>query len=302
VRDSRRPSERGRSRSDDEHRPRRTATTELVIPGLRLALLRKLRFNRQRLSQRAQELKQRLPMSTTQAVYVIAHDEGVDISEYLDTDAVAEVRALVKDLKATAAAQVTRGGRAGGRSNPAPRTVAVKLPGSEAVTDPFLSGPAAGQSKRMAELYSYVYVFENSVRGFVREVLEKHYGDDWWEKGAPRGVREKVASRKAKHGENPWHSSPSADPLSYADIDDLTGIIDKNSKHFAPLFGGVRGGYRWLTDKLNHIELHRNVAAHNNPLSRDNADELKLYCKQWQRQAKTVKQQIIARCKSGDGC
>ncbi len=269
-------------------------------PKLRQALLSKLRVSPQRLSQRVNELKARLPMSTANAVYVIAHQEGIDISRYLDPETLAQARQLVRDLTTAAPRGPVTHGRGARERTSATRNVTITLPGAEELTDPFLPPAAADHCRRMAELYSYVYVFENSVRAFVREVLEKHCGADWWENAVPRRVRDKVASRKEKHGDNPWHSSPSADRLSYADIDDLTAIIDKNSKHLAPLFKGVREGYRWLTSKLNHIELHRNVLAHNNPLSKDNADELKRYCRQWQRQAKKVKQQMIADCKSRD--
>jgi hypothetical protein len=48
---------------------------------LKEALLKKLGVTPQALSQRAKKRKKQLPMSTEQAVYTIAHDEGLDLSK-----------------------------------------------------------------------------------------------------------------------------------------------------------------------------------------------------------------------------
>ncbi len=259
---------------------------------LKKALLTKLKCTPQALSQRAKRLKGKLPMPTALAVYVIAHREGIGIDRYLDKETVSDVRRVLRELPS----ETPEGPRTATRKTraPAERRVSIKLPELQHLHYHFLTPPAADHCKRMGELYPYVYVFENSLRGFIREVLQKKVGQNWWEKAAPTLVRQKVQKRMDEHGKNAWHSSTSANPLSYADIGDLTKIINKNSALFAPLFEGIEDGYRWLTTKTNHIELHRNVIAHNNPLSRDNAEELKRYCKQWQLLARKIKETLDA--------
>ncbi len=276
--------------------------SERTNSDLRAAVLKKLGSSPQALSQRAKRLKRSCPMSTAEAVYVIAHQEGIDISRYLPRETVAVVRELVGKLTPSAGAPGGRAGAAGRAAKVVERKLSISLPGSEVVEHPFVADAVAAHCKRMADLYPYVYLFENSVRGLIREVMRKEFGEDWWEKAVPRRVRDKVAGRRKKHDSNAWHSATSADPLCYADIEDLTAIIDANSKQFAPLFKGIADGYRWLTSKLNHIELHRNVAAHSNPLDKENAEEMKRYYKQWQRQAKKIREELAARCEQGSGC
>jgi len=244
------------------------------------------------LSQRVKRRKKILPMSTAVGVYVIAHELGIPLDKHLDGQSLAEVRQTVQQLKGRPDSSTGQSARGGGRQAQRDRRLTITFPDSEAVEDPFVHAATARHCKGMAELYAYVYVFENSVRGFVAEVLRATFGDSWWERAVPREIQGKVTQRRQMHDANAWHSSPSADPLSYVDIEDLTKIIDRNSQHFAPLFKGVSDGYRWLTTKLGHIKLHRNVLMHNNPLGKENAAELKRYCKQWQRQAKGIRKQL----------
>ena len=254
-------------------------------PEIRRALLKKLDCSPQALSQRVQRLARRLPMSTPLAVYVIAHQNGIRIDRTLEPETIAEVRQLVKDL--VSADESSSSGRRAAQSGAKTAKVTVRIPGASEEEHAFLSRADALNCKRMSELYPHVYLFENSVRRFIRRVLEREFGTAW-EDHIPSNLRRHAEGRRKQHGENAWHSVQSADTLAYVDIKNLTKIIDTNSRLFAPLFSGVRDGYRWLTTKLNHIELHRNVIAHNNPLSKDNAAELKRYCKQWQRQAKQI--------------
>jgi hypothetical protein len=65
-------------------------------PTVRKLLLDKLGITRQALSQRAQRLKKKYgPMTTEEAVYVIAHTEGIDLSKYLSSEILDKVRSLV---------------------------------------------------------------------------------------------------------------------------------------------------------------------------------------------------------------
>lgn len=259
-------------------------------PEIRKALLKKLGCSPQALSQRVKRLVKQLPVSTPLAVYVIAHDQGIRIDKHLGRETIAEVRQLVRDLRSTDAS--SSGGRRAAQSAAKTAKVVVRVAGAPEEEHAFLSKADAVSCKRMSELYPHVYLFENSVRRFIREVLEREFGTEW-EDHIPSDVRSLAEGRRRQHGQNAWHSVQSADTLAYVDIAALTKIINMNSRHFGPLFNGVPNGYRWLTAKLDHIELHRNVIAHNNALSKDNAAELKQFCRQWQRQAERI-EKILA--------
>ena len=70
---------------------------------LKAELLKKLGVTEQALNLRAQNRKRReLPMTTEQAYYTFAYEEGLDLSKYLTPEGVADVRNLVRDLKTAA--------------------------------------------------------------------------------------------------------------------------------------------------------------------------------------------------------
>src|SRR5690242_7551582 len=66
---------------------------------LRRALLRKLGVTPQGLSHRVQKKIKQLPMNTSEATYVIAHDEGLRLGDYLTQDELANVRHLQAQLR-----------------------------------------------------------------------------------------------------------------------------------------------------------------------------------------------------------
>ena len=68
--------------------------------ALRDALSAKLGVTRQRISQRAQALKVYVPMSTEDATYCLAHQEGFALDEYLPAQTVKRVRILLRALGA----------------------------------------------------------------------------------------------------------------------------------------------------------------------------------------------------------
>jgi len=62
---------------------------------LRRALLEKLDITRQALSLRAKRLKQEKPMTTTDAIYIIAYYNGIPLERYLAPELIERVKALL---------------------------------------------------------------------------------------------------------------------------------------------------------------------------------------------------------------
>jgi len=225
-------------------------------------------------------------ISTEEAAYVLAADtRKVNLAAYLD----GPTRERIMNIrsKAPMAAEPPRRAASTRVAASSPRDVTIKLPKLD-VTDPFLPAKTVEQCRKMAEVYPLVYLFENSLRAFIDEVMQRRYGGNWWASKAPKKAVEQAEERKRKHGANAWHSSPHARDINYVDIDRLTLIIRSNSNDFSPLFDGLPSGIDWLLAKISHIELHRNTIAHNNPLTADNIQEVTLYFRQWQGQLKQL--------------
>ena len=68
----------------------------MIDRSVKKLVLEKAKITSQALSQRAKKIKSSFgPMSTEEAVYVIAHQEGIDLSRILSIDVIDRVRSLV---------------------------------------------------------------------------------------------------------------------------------------------------------------------------------------------------------------
>jgi len=116
--------------------------------------------------------------------------------------------------------------------------------------------------------YKLFFELETKLRDFIRTVLEKEFGDDWWQSAVPEPVRckcEKEADKEKEfHGESSFH------PIEYCYFVDLKKILEKRwSENFQKFFEDQPGDSRdeklaWL-GKLIPI---RNVLMHpRRPLS-----------------------------------
>jgi len=96
----------------------------------------------------------------------------------------------------------------------------------------------AREAERMADVYPTLYVFENLVRHTVKTVLEKEYGDNWWNLPSvvSSKVKNKVERRKLKEGKNRWHSRRGSHEIFYTDFGDLNAIISINHDKFNEVF------------------------------------------------------------------
>lgn len=240
---------------------------------LKTDLLSNLRVTPQRLSQRVAQVKRLYgPMSTEDGTYLLAHQEGLDLTKYLDQTTVDRVRSLLPV--------------AGGSTTPSPPRAArgaatsarpVRIAPSLELVDAGLPTKVAEDASRMATVYPKLYIFENSIRNVILRVLRAKYGRDWWTKTAPAGVQKTVANRKAKEAKTPWHGKRGTHELYYADFGDLRDIITKNWAEFEPILLKQA----WITQRLDELEPPRNIVAHNNPLSKQEENRVDLYFNDW---------------------
>jgi len=238
---------------------------------IRAELLKRLRCSRQALSQRAKVIKTNEgPMSTEDAIYLIAHKEGIDLSKYVDKSIVDRVRALMP-----------QGGRAREShvkvKNSGERTVIIRINPNIPEVDAMLSTSLVEDMKKMTQLYPLQYILENSLRVVIKRVLEKKYGAGWWETRVKKETKENVKGRREKEAKTPWHGKRGQHEIYYSDFSDLKNIIFKNWGDFKNIFPSQQ----WIFQKLDELEHPRNVIAHNNPLSEDDRKRIELYFSDW---------------------
>ncbi|OLC63412.1 hypothetical protein AUH73_02310 [archaeon 13_1_40CM_4_53_4] len=216
------------------------------------------------------------------AAYLIAAENGIDISKILKEDELIRVREV-----ATGQPVINRQRNTIQRDSS--KQILVEIGKDIKVTDPLLPKKIVEDAKRMAEVYAVVYVFENSVRNLISKVLETR-GTDWWETNVGGKIKNKVKERIEKEQRNAWHGKRGAHPIFYADIDDLSSIIAANWADFRDIFPDQP----WVSGKIAEIEMSRNVIAHNNPLEEHDINRLKINFGDWIRQISLWSDQQLA--------
>lgn len=129
----------------------------------------------------------------------------------------------------------------------------------------------------MQRSYRLLFVLENLVREFVREVLEEIDKDDWFDKRASRDMKKKVEDRKTTESKNNWHTGRNAHPIYYLDFGDLSLLIQNHWEAFK----GLLPTQSWAVSRLNDAERSRNVIAHTNLLSDEEVVRLEMHVRDW---------------------
>lgn len=167
--------------------------------------------------------------------------------------------------------------RRGSRGKVGPRLVPVQI-GPRVADTLLLSRSAAKEARKMSEVYSIIYVLENSFRQLITDTLQKRHGADWWnEVVIPSDTRKNVENRLSQEEENRWHSRRGSHRIFYTDFSDLGRIIISNWSDFKNIF---KKQHR-LQTKLEEIELSRNIVAHSNPLPDKEVRRLRLNFDDW---------------------
>lgn len=244
---------------------------------LRRDLLADLGVTPQRLSQLTKQIKQAHgPMTTQEAVCVLAHQRKLDLSRYLDDAKLASIRQLTTIAPSPEPAPPAKRPREG-----VAKPVYVTIAGDIKLSDPLLPQRIIREAKLMAEkVYPLLYIFENSVREVIQRVMVRAYGDKWWPDKAPKRVRDIVARRIQSEKGKAWHSKRGAHEIYYTDIDELKGIVASNWEPFAPLFNDQS----WFNHIVDQITVSRHVIAHSNPVSKQDLKRLEVNFTDWENQ------------------
>lgn len=252
--------------------------------ALRKAIREKVPLSESGLASRVTRLigRKRL-MSRQQALYVIAHQEGIQLERFgVAPDVLVDIGRLVKEVEtvdASAKVQSTNSTNQGpSRSNT--RQVRLKAGNVDVGTIPTFVQPIIGAGhRRSADAYPLLSVFENSIRELVRHVLIAAHGSDWWEQGVPRKVRDKAARFMKDDANDPWHEPRGDHGIYYIGLWDYSKIIT-DSKNW-PLFEPILDRKEYVTETLRGANVSRRVVAHMTGLDSDDRDHLVISAKKW---------------------
>lgn len=148
---------------------------------------------------------------------------------------------------------------------------------------PLLNQEDIDNAHSMAQVYLIIHCFENSVRKVIVNVLNSHYGAQWWDRIKHASLESKVQERVNKEKKQKWISQRGADnsPLYYLDWGDLIKIIRKEENLFIPLIADLK----FVELRFEELERVRNIIAHNGYIpDKNDIDRLILYFQDWIKQ------------------
>jgi hypothetical protein len=254
---------------------------------LRKALLERLKITHQALSQRVKRLKDDRPMTTPEAVYLIAHQNGIPLDKYLPQQEIESVRALLPATPGPSFDTPKTGVCTARKPVDECRTVVIG--GEFRATDPILLPRVLGEAKEMAAVYPLLYVLENSMREAIDRVMKRKHDPKWWDTHAPKDLRDTVSKRMAQENIHSWHQRRGAGPLYYLDLNQLPALIRKNQADFVP---DVVPSVEWFTQFVEEVYQSRCVLAHMNPLDKTNIQAVKVRFAQWRKLVNSKKAEL----------
>lgn len=135
-------------------------------------------------------------------------------------------------------------------------------------------------AKSTAIVYTAVAAFENSVRALVAKTLMEKLQEEWWEKGASNGIRERAQKRMEDELVARWHTQRGQDPINYTTFGDLKNIMQNNWDAFEDLVGSLA----WASGIFDIVERSRNVIMHSGMLEKEDIERLGVNIRDWVKQ------------------
>ena len=235
------------------------------------------------IAQRAGEL----PSTSEEALWSLAHENGLRLQNYLTSEQIARVRGLRSDKSLPPATTPAGKKSRPTTSNVLPARSEIAL-GKIKIPSGLLSERHRKDAERMAiDVYPLLYAFENSVREFIDGHLTAAYGANWYDdsKIVSTDVRKTVERNRKADAENRTHSARNARPIYYTTFGDLVLIVqsENGSKVFKrPLFPRVT----WFPELVKASEHTRNIVAHMNPIQPQDLRRLQVDFEDWLNQTK----------------
>lgn len=248
----------------------------MINRKVRRELLSKLKVSPQALSQRAKRLKDKYgPMTTDEAVYIIAHVEGIDLAKYLPLETLDRIRYLVpRDIKPQPV-----------MSHGAPQKAISVKKRKGTISYPLIKGTFIQQAVAIGEeAFPQVVVLENSMRVLIEQTLSA-IRTDWWTALVPSNVQRNVQRTIGKEEKYPYREKRGNKPLMYCNFADLKEIVVANCS----AFHNVIVDLEWFKAKMDEVYMARNNLAHSVLLSKDDMTRIALFYRDWARLLEAAK-------------
>src|SRR5712671_1269113 len=248
---------------------------------IRKLLQQKLGVERAQLYKRAETIANSLSIQTSDAILVLAAKNNINLHKHgIASAKLEEIRKLLPHVPAAnspAPAPVATSPK--GKSGRSKSKKGFKVKVQDAEDDPILSTATYAEMLAMIPVYQTLYTMENSIRQFINRVLTATHGKDWWDKLAPRGLKETVAKRTKEESVNAWHQKRSASSIDYLDLDQLPALIRATQADFVPTFFKT---VEWFQHFVDEVYQSRCVVCHMNPLIQNNVDGVGLRFNHWE--------------------
>jgi hypothetical protein len=241
----------------------------MVDRQIKKILLNKLDISPQALSLQTKKIKTKHgPMSTEEATYVIAHQHGIDLSQFLPIDIMDRVRSLIpKELPNVV------------QSSPSINKKREKTKKS-AKSYPLVSDNLIKKGMLIGnESFPKMFVLENSIRNLIIQRLSKAYKKNWWNEARIKNVRENVEKLINKEKKYPNRDKRGLHPIYYSNFADLKNIILNEFDYFSD----VILDRQWFTVQMEQVYMSRNSLAHNVALTEDDEMRIRLLYSEWAR-------------------
>jgi len=239
-------------------------------PIVKKEILNKLKITPQALSQRAKRIKEKFgPMTTEEAIYVIAHMEGLDLSKFLPIATLDRVRSLVpKEILPSKSKALLQ----------------QRVKPQKEELYPLVTSPQIKMAFDLGgNVYPKLFVLENSIRSLITKQFVA-LDPNWWDTYVPASVKSNVLKTMNKEKRYTYRESRGKHPISYANFIDLSTIIVDNQS----VFQNINIDFDWFKEKMKEIYMARNNIAHCVPLSKDDVTRIDLFFRDWARTLETA--------------
>jgi predicted restriction endonuclease len=255
---------------------------------LRKSLLTKLNISPQALSQRCNKIQSNVPMSTRDAIYIIAQQNGIRLDKYLDDETIHRIRGLLTQV--TTPPQISTPKKVIKNRLREPRQYIIRIGKEFNLIDPILTRVKLNEADEMSRIFPYLYLLENSIREFIDKIMTTKYGKNWWNPQAPKELRNDVSKRMSDDQKYSWHQRRGARPIDYLDLKDLPRLMNKIEDIVVP---DIISDLEWFRQLVNEVYKSRCVVCHMNPLDKNNINAVIVKFNQWQKQIDAKKDLIF---------
>jgi len=116
------------------------------------------------------------------------------------------------------------------------------------------------------DAYRIVSEILGQLRVAVREGLEQIYGEDWYRKGMPKEVFDRLVAAKEREKSIDWYEGQYQQIMDYVTFPDLIEILQMNADHF-PEFMGLAPSQSLLNARFLELDVMRAKLGRARPIS-----------------------------------